>query len=30
VDAAIASDPAAWERFVGGDPKVTGYFVGRS
>ena len=29
VDAAIASDPAAWERYVGGDPKVTGYFVGQ-
>jgi aspartyl-tRNA(Asn)/glutamyl-tRNA(Gln) amidotransferase subunit B len=29
VDAAIASDPPAWERFVGGDPKVTGYFVGQ-
>jgi aspartyl-tRNA(Asn)/glutamyl-tRNA(Gln) amidotransferase subunit B len=29
VDAAIASDAAAWERFVSGDPKVTGYFVGQ-
>jgi aspartyl-tRNA(Asn)/glutamyl-tRNA(Gln) amidotransferase subunit B len=29
VDAAIASDPAAWEKFVAGDRKVTGYFVGQ-
>jgi aspartyl-tRNA(Asn)/glutamyl-tRNA(Gln) amidotransferase subunit B len=29
VDAAIAGDPGAWERFVAGDPKVTGYFVGQ-
>ena len=28
VDAAIAADPAAWEKFVGGDDKVAGAFVG--
>ncbi len=29
VDDAIASDPAAWQRFVDGDPKVAGLFVGK-
>jgi aspartyl-tRNA(Asn)/glutamyl-tRNA(Gln) amidotransferase subunit B len=29
VDAAIASDPGAWEKFQAGDGKVTGYFVGQ-
>jgi aspartyl-tRNA(Asn)/glutamyl-tRNA(Gln) amidotransferase subunit B len=29
VDAAIASDAEAWEKFKAGDPKVTGYFVGQ-
>jgi aspartyl-tRNA(Asn)/glutamyl-tRNA(Gln) amidotransferase subunit B len=29
VDAAIAAHAAEWERFVGGDPKVTGFFVGQ-
>ena len=28
VDAAIAADPAAWAKFVGGDDKVAGAFVG--
>jgi aspartyl-tRNA(Asn)/glutamyl-tRNA(Gln) amidotransferase subunit B len=28
VDAAIAADPGAWERFKAGDRKVTGFFVG--
>jgi aspartyl-tRNA(Asn)/glutamyl-tRNA(Gln) amidotransferase subunit B len=28
VDEAIAADPAAWEKFVGGDDKVAGAFVG--
>ena len=28
VDAAIAADPVAWEKFVGGDDKVAGAFVG--
>jgi aspartyl-tRNA(Asn)/glutamyl-tRNA(Gln) amidotransferase subunit B len=28
VDAAIASDPVAWEKFKAGDPKITGFFVG--
>jgi aspartyl-tRNA(Asn)/glutamyl-tRNA(Gln) amidotransferase subunit B len=28
VDAAIAADPAAWEKFKAGDRKVTGFFVG--
>ena len=29
VDEAIASDPGAWQRFVAGDPKVAGLFVGK-
>jgi aspartyl-tRNA(Asn)/glutamyl-tRNA(Gln) amidotransferase subunit B len=29
VDEAVASDPAAWQRFVAGDPKVAGLFVGK-
>ncbi len=28
VDAAIAADPVAWDKFVGGDDKVAGAFVG--
>jgi aspartyl-tRNA(Asn)/glutamyl-tRNA(Gln) amidotransferase subunit B len=28
VDAAIAADPEAWEKFKAGDRKVTGFFVG--
>ena len=28
VDAAIAADPVAWEKFLGGDDKVAGAFVG--
>jgi aspartyl-tRNA(Asn)/glutamyl-tRNA(Gln) amidotransferase subunit B len=28
VDAAIDADPVAWEKFVGGDDKVAGAFVG--
>src|SRR5205814_1076597 len=29
VDQAIADNPTEWERFKGGDQKVTGFFVGR-
>ena len=29
VDAAIAGNPAEWERFKAGDAKVTGFFVGQ-
>ncbi len=29
VDEAIAGDPVAWQRFVDGDPKVAGLFVGK-
>jgi len=29
VDAAIADDPAAWARYVGGEDKVAGLFVGK-
>jgi aspartyl-tRNA(Asn)/glutamyl-tRNA(Gln) amidotransferase subunit B len=28
VDAAIAADPVAWDKFLGGDDKVAGAFVG--
>jgi len=29
VDAAVAADPAAWARYVGGEDKVAGMFVGQ-
>ncbi|MBW3579919.1 MAG: Asp-tRNA(Asn)/Glu-tRNA(Gln) amidotransferase subunit GatB [Actinobacteria bacterium] len=29
VDAAIAANPAAWDRFLAGDAKVAGFFVGQ-
>jgi len=29
VDTAIAANPAEWERFIAGDAKVTGFFVGQ-
>ncbi|MCL2394609.1 MAG: Asp-tRNA(Asn)/Glu-tRNA(Gln) amidotransferase subunit GatB [Acidimicrobiaceae bacterium] len=29
VDAAIAGNPAEWERYVGGEDKLTGFFIGK-
>ncbi len=29
VDAAIAANPGAWGRYLAGDAKVTGFFVGQ-
>ena len=29
VDEVIAANPEAWEKFVAGDAKVTGFFVGQ-
>ncbi|MDP9419647.1 MAG: Asp-tRNA(Asn)/Glu-tRNA(Gln) amidotransferase subunit GatB, partial [Actinomycetota bacterium] len=29
VDAAVAANPGAWDRFLAGDTKVTGFFVGQ-
>jgi aspartyl-tRNA(Asn)/glutamyl-tRNA(Gln) amidotransferase subunit B len=29
VDAAVAAHPREWERFAGGDQKLTGFFVGK-
>jgi aspartyl-tRNA(Asn)/glutamyl-tRNA(Gln) amidotransferase subunit B len=29
VDQLIADSPAEWQRFVDGDPKITGFFVGK-
>jgi aspartyl-tRNA(Asn)/glutamyl-tRNA(Gln) amidotransferase subunit B len=29
VDAAIAANPGEWGRFVGGEDKLTGFFIGK-